>query len=123
MELKIYIVSLCLQLSGALLLLLFCCNKYKIDEQIKFDNEGKYDFGEETIEGNTQDDKKERHYIIASRFAFIEILLGYLSSIFGSINDNVCRCCVFVKVLIVFVIIFISSWVLSGLIAKRIITK
>lgn len=96
-----YIISLSLQVAGALTVFLDCMRKMSIKELAKdiADNKDEYgDLDEQSV--NEEPYKEEKRNIWMNRTAFFEIAIGYLLSIFGELNNTSDRGAILLLVII-----------------------
>jgi len=103
----LYIISVSLQLSGSLLLLLYCFGN--VDKSIIENKRQETHVEEETLHlGRTQPTPSEfSKNVWLTRIAFIQLSAGYLTSIWSEIDDQ--------KRLMTFILIFILTGVLLSL--------
>lgn len=118
-EQLIYLLSLSLQVSGALILILFCWGKterrvlntiYSATSSIHRENDNTVIIDKEKL-------YKAHKEVLLNRNAFIFIAVGYLLSLFGT-SEGICHWIGFVIVLIVSVLLVGVGVLLAHTIAK-----
>lgn len=115
----LYIFSICLQVAGAEILILNYWKMPSASKLAKKELESKYDFGDIDEEDDSKDYFEEIKTILINRIAFIKIALGYLIGIFGNLNDNTNRGCIFLIVLVISFLICGGSYYVASLCAKK----
>lgn len=118
----LYVISLVLQVSGALLLIVEWFGKTEKILQQKYFNTSNAELGKE-VENSieiTVDHTRIKNVLInlyTNRATFVYILVGYLISIWGSIETN--RICITIIVLFGAIILTVFSRVIIKYLAKR----
>jgi hypothetical protein len=115
----VYIISISFQLSGAILLIIkygFVSIPKAIAEKEKKEHRV---VGEQAILAPTQPSTSEiKENIWLNRFAFWLIAIGYLISVFGSINES-SRCLAFWLIILLSAILTVPLFLLSKKLSNR----
>ena len=115
----LYFISIALQVSGALILILFCWGntEKRVLNTIFPANTSVHREDDDTVIISKDKLFKAHKEILLNRNAFLFIGAGYLLSLFGD-NDGICVCMGLIVVLIMSVAFMGIGWLTAYLIAK-----
>ena len=115
-----YIISVCLQLAGAEILLFSSWKKLNVSEMANNIMSEINDYGDIDEKPNKEkaDCTEIKNGIIISRFAFFEIAMGYILSVFSYLSNDVNRGLVLVLIIVCSLIICAVSCCVSSIMAN-----
>lgn len=119
METTIYILSISLQVAGALLLLIHSLSTEKKAVLKRFTASKLITHNSTTNELSFDKKAYKNEYKVAyfSKCAFLFIALGYFGSIFGT-NDKMCKCTIAIITLCLTILIMLATTLIVSLILK-----
>lgn len=119
METTLYILSISLQVAGALLLLIHSLSTKKEAVLKRFTTSKLITHNSTTNELSFDKEAYKNEYKVAyfSKCAFLFIALGYFGSVFGT-NDKMCKCTIAIITLGLTILIMLATTLIVSLILK-----